>query len=64
MALVIGIPAYFGLVFGADAVALPLGKGSSLAAMRAVSASSFGATLELVRGGYLEIQQSYPFGPL
>jgi segregation and condensation protein A len=31
---------------------------------RTVTASSFGATLELAREGYLEIKQSQPFGPL
>ncbi|MGA7324944.1 MAG: ScpA family protein [Rhodomicrobium sp.] len=31
---------------------------------RTVTASSFGATLELAREGYLEIRQSKPFGPL
>ncbi|MGO9486404.1 MAG: segregation and condensation protein A [Rhodomicrobium sp.] len=31
---------------------------------KTVTASSFGATLELAREGYLEIRQSYPFGPL
>jgi len=31
---------------------------------RTVTASSFGATLELAREGYLEIRQNKPFGPL
>ncbi|MGA9765576.1 MAG: ScpA family protein [Rhodomicrobium sp.] len=31
---------------------------------KTVTASSFGATLELAREGYLEIRQSQPFGPL
>ena len=31
---------------------------------KTVTASSFGATLELAREGYLEIRQSFPFGPL
>jgi segregation and condensation protein A len=31
---------------------------------RTVTASSFGATLELAREGSLEIKQSQPFGPL
>lgn len=31
---------------------------------RTVTASSFGATLELAREGYLEIRQPHPFGPL
>jgi segregation and condensation protein A len=31
---------------------------------KTVTASSFGATLELAREGYLEIKQSHPFGPL
>jgi segregation and condensation protein A len=31
---------------------------------RTVTASSFGATLELAREGYLEIKQNQPFGPL
>jgi segregation and condensation protein A len=31
---------------------------------RTVTASSFGATLELAREGYLEIRQNRPFGPL
>jgi segregation and condensation protein A len=31
---------------------------------KTVTASSFGATLELAREGYLEIKQSQPFGPL
>ncbi len=31
---------------------------------KTVTASSFGATLELAREGYLEIRQSRPFGPL
>lgn len=36
----------------------------SLALGRTVTASSFGATLELAREGYLEIRQHKPFGPL
>ncbi len=31
---------------------------------RTVTASSFGATLELAREGYLELRQNQPFGPL
>ncbi len=31
---------------------------------KTVTASSFGATLELAREGYLEIRQSQAFGPL
>ncbi len=31
---------------------------------KTVTASSFGATLELAREGYLEVRQSQPFGPL